>query len=290
MSDLLNAHTEALVRALPHIQRYQEKTLVVKYGGNAMINPELKAGVIQDMVFLTSVGIRVILVHGGGPEIDALLKALGKESRFVQGLRYTDEETMDAVQMVLCGRVNKDITGLVQQAGGRALGLCGVDMGLFTATRLRLDGEDIGLVGEIVSVNAEFLETLLDAGIIPVISSVAQGIGEDVGRTLNINADTAAAHIAVAVGAETLLLMTDVPGLLRDVADSASRIDRLSLSELAALTQEGVISKGMIPKTECCALAIEGGVEQAHILDGRLPHSLLAALFTDQSIGTIISE
>jgi acetylglutamate kinase len=288
-----NTRAEILTRALPYIQQYQGKTLVVKYGGNAMINGELKAAVIHDVILLSCVGIRVVLVHGGGPEIEAMLKALGKESRFVRGLRYTDEETMEVVQMVLCGRVNKDITALIQNGGGRALGLSGIDGGLFKARRLRLGQPggaeiDLGLVGEIESVDAGLLNTLLDTGVIPVISPVALGTGDAAGKVLNINADTAAAKIAVALGAEKLLLMTDVQGILRDVKDSETLIKAMTRSEAEALKTAGVVTKGMIPKVDCCTLALDGGVRRTHIIDGRLPHALLIELFTDEGIGTMI--
>jgi acetylglutamate kinase len=280
---------EVLVHALPYIQKYRGRTIVVKYGGNAMINGALKAQVIQDIVLMNYVGIRVILVHGGGPEIDALLKKIGKESRFVQGLRYTDEETMVVVQLVLCGKVNKDITALIGNAGGRAVGLCGIDGTILKARRLKAaGGEDLGLVGEIEEVDAALLDTVLDSGAIPVVSSVAFGIGEDAGKSLNINADTAAAKIAAAVKAEKLLLMTDVKGILRDVQDTDSLIRAATLEELEGLKKEGVVSKGMIPKVECCAIALSGGVKKAHIIDGRTPHSLIVELFTDQGVGTMI--
>ncbi|MDR3337074.1 MAG: acetylglutamate kinase [Treponema sp.] len=279
---------EILITALPYIQEYEGKTIVVKYGGNAMINEELKVAVMRDVILLSCVGIRVVLVHGGGPEIEAMLKALGKESRFVQGLRYTDEETMDVVKMVLCGRVNKNITAQIQAGGGNAVGLCGIDGGLFKARRLKAGGEDLGLVGEIASVETGLLNTLLNSGVIPVISSVALGLGEDEGKALNINADIAAAKIAVAVGAEKLLLMTDVKGILRDVQDPDSLIKVIPRGELEKLKKEGVVKGGMIPKADCCALAIDGGVKRAHIIDGRLPHALLVELFTDEGIGTMI--
>jgi acetylglutamate kinase len=277
-----------LTHALPYIQQYQGKTLVVKYGGNAMINEELKAAVIQDVILLSCVGIRVVLVHGGGPEIEGVLKALGKETRFVRGLRYTDEETMEVVQMVLCGKVNKDITALIQQAGGRALGLSGIDGGFFRARRFRLDGEDLGLVGEIEVVDADFLNTLLDSAVIPVISPVALGVGDDAGHSLNINADTAAARIACALRAEKLILMTDVQGILRDVKNPDSLIKVISRAEVENLEKDGIVSKGMIPKVDCCTLALDGGVKRAHIIDGRLPHALLIEIFTDEGIGTMI--
>ncbi|GHT78307.1 acetylglutamate kinase [Spirochaetia bacterium] len=281
---------EILTQSLPYIRQWQGKTVVVKYGGNAMINEELKAAVIRDAILISCMGIRLVLVHGGGPEIEAMLKALGMESRFVQGLRYTDEETMDVVQMVLCGGVNKDIAALIQEGGGKAMGLSGIDGGLFRARRLKLDtGESLGLVGEIETVETGILNTLLDSGVIPVISSVALGLGEDAGRSLNINADTAAAKIAVALGAEKLILMTDVQGILRDVKNPESLIKELSRSEVDTLKKEGIVRAGMIPKVECCTLALSGGVKQAHIIDGRLPHALLLALFTDEGIGSMIT-
>ena len=287
-----NANTtdraELLVNALPYIQEFRGKTVVVKYGGNAMINEDLKAAVIQDVIFMACVGIRTVLVHGGGPEIEALLKKTGKESRFINGLRYTDEETMEVVQMVLCGKVNKDICSLIQRSGGRAVGLCGVDGAMLQARRLRTGGEDLGLVGEVETVDTRLLDSLLDEGVIPVLSSVAYGIGEDEGQHLNINADIAAAKIAGALGAEKLLLMTDVQGILRDVQDPDSLIKVVSRAELEALKKDGIVSKGMIPKTDCCILALDAGVKKAHIIDGRMPHALLVELFTGGSVGTMI--
>ncbi|MDR2182148.1 MAG: acetylglutamate kinase [Treponema sp.] len=290
MTDINNADRAAvLIHALPYIQLYRGKTMVIKYGGNAMINAELKAAVIEDLILMACVGIRTVLVHGGGPEIENMLNALGRESRFVNGLRYTDEATMEVVQMVLCGKVNKDITALIEQAGGRALGLCGIDGALLGARQYKPSGEDIGLVGEIVSVNTVSLENLLDAGAMPVISSVAIGVGADSGKVFNVNADTAAAHIAAALHAEKLVLMTDVRGVLKDVRDEDSLVKAASLDELDRLKTEGVISRGMLPKTDCCALAIRGGVKKAHIIDGRLRHALLIELFTDEGIGTMIT-
>jgi acetylglutamate kinase len=274
-----------LVQALPYIQNFQDKTIVVKYGGNAMLNDNLKKAVIEDVILMSCVGIRTILVHGGGPEIEVMLKKTGKESRFVNGLRYTDEETMDIVQMVLCGKVNKDITALIQKTGGRAIGLCGIDGNMLKAKRIK---EDLGLVGEIEQVDVSILNSILNSGIIPVISSVAYGIGADEGKSLNINADIAAAKIAAALGAEKLVLMTDVRGLLRDINDEASLIKSVSRAQLEVLKKEGIITKGMIPKTDCCALAIDGGVKKTHIIDGRLPHAILIELFTDEGIGTMI--
>ncbi|MDR2768704.1 MAG: acetylglutamate kinase [Treponema sp.] len=290
MTDINNAVRAAiLIHALPYIQLYRNKTMVVKYGGNAMINAELKAAVIEDLILMSCVGIRTVLVHGGGPEIENMLNALGKESRFVNGLRYTDEETMEVVQMVLCGKVNKDIIALVEQAGGRALGLCGIDGAMLGARQYKPQGEDIGLVGEIVSINTASLENLLDAGAMPVISSVAIGVGADAGKVFNVNADTAAAQIAAALHAEKLILMTDVRGVLKDVRDEDSLVKAATLDELEKLKAEGVISRGMIPKTDCCSLAIKAGVKKAHIIDGRLRHALLIELFTDEGIGTMIT-
>lgn len=279
---------EVLVQALPYIQDFMGKTVVVKYGGNAMINADLKAAVIQDLVLMSCVGIRVVLVHGGGPEIETMLKRVGVESRFVQGLRYTDEETMEIVQMVLCGKVNKDIVALVQRAGGKALGLCGLDGGLLQGVRLKTGGEDLGLVGDVTAVNTEPLLEAMAKGYVPVVSTVALGIGEDAGASLNVNADTAAAKIAASLGAEKLVLMTDVSGILRDVQNPESLIKEMKVADLDGLVKEGIVSKGMIPKTECCRTALEGGVRKAHIIDGRVPHALLVELFTDEGIGTMI--
>lgn len=275
-----------LIQALPYIQKFMGKTIVVKYGGNAMINHDLKAAVIQDVVLMACVGIRTVLVHGGGPEIEHMLKKIGKESRFVNGLRYTDEETMEIVQMVLAGKVNKDIVSLIQQAGGQALGICGLDGGLLQARKLQSPAGDLGLVGEISAVKTAVLDDVLSRGYIPVISTVAQGVDNAAGQTLNINADTAAAQIAAALGAEKLMLMTDVRGILRDVNDPDSLLQEIKRSELDRLIKEGTVSKGMIPKVDCCRVALDAGVKKAHIIDGRIPHALLLELFTDEGIGT----
>ncbi|MCL2601421.1 MAG: acetylglutamate kinase [Treponema sp.] len=278
---------EALVKALPYIHEFRGKTVVVKYGGNAMINEFLKSAVIQDILLMAGIGIRTVLVHGGGPEIEAALKKIGKESRFINGLRYTDEETMEVVQMVLCGKVNKDICALIQRSGGKAVGLCGIDGAMLKARRLR-GGDDLGLVGDVQEVDTQLVDSLLAQGMIPVISSVAYGIGNDEGQSLNVNADIAAAKIAGALKAEKLFLMTDVRGLLRDVQNPDSLIAAVSRSELETLKKDGIVSKGMIPKTDCCILALNEGVKKAHIIDGRLPHALLIELFTDEGIGTMI--
>jgi acetylglutamate kinase len=281
-----NEKAAVLAQALPYIKRYAGKTIVVKYGGAAMVNESLRAAVAEDLVLMAAVGIRTVLVHGGGPEIDAMLRRLGKEPVFVQGLRYTDEETMEVVQMVLSGKVNKDLVGLLQRSGGRALGLCGLDGGLLSAKRMSA-GADLGLVGEIVAVKAEVLGSALDEGYIPVVATIAGGLGIDA-NSYNVNADTAAAAIAVALGAEKLVLLTDVPGILRDLADSSTLIKELPRSGIEALRQEGILSKGMIPKVDCCAKAVDGGVGRAHIIDGRVPHALLVELFSDAGIGTMI--
>jgi acetylglutamate kinase len=283
-----NERAGLLIHALPYIQSFQDKTIVVKYGGNAMQSEELKKAVIEDIILMACVGIRTVLVHGGGPEIEAMLKKTGKESRFINGLRYTDEETMDIVQMVLCGKVNKEIAALIEKNGGSAIGLCGIDGAMLKARRMKGDA-DLGLVGEIEQVNVELLTSILNSGAIPVISSVAYGMGEDEGKALNINADIAAAKIAAALGAEKLVLMTDVRGILRDINDEKSLIKAVQRPQLDALKKEGVLTKGMIPKADCCALALDGGVKKAHIIDGRLPHAILIELFTDEGIGTMIS-
>ena len=284
----IEGKAEVLVNALPYIQKYRGKTLVIKYGGNAMINEQLKSAVIRDLVLMACVGIRTVLVHGGGPEIEAMLKKVGKETHKIGGLRYTDEETMEIVQMVLCGKLNKDICALIQKSGGRAIGLSGIDDSLFKARRLKQDGQDLGLVGEVQAVDCRLINLLLDEGVIPVISSVAYGTAEDEGRSLNVNADTAAAKIAGAIGAEKLILMTDVQGILKDINDPSSLLKEVSRRELENLKKDGIVNKGMIPKVDCCALALDGGVKKAHIIDGRLPHALLIELFTGEGIGTMI--
>ncbi len=271
-----------LSEALPYIQRYYGKTIVVKYGGNAMIDEELKRAVISDIILLSLVGIRVVVVHGGGPEITDMLRRVGKESRFVDGLRYTDEETMEIVQMVLCGKVNKDLVSIISAMGGRAIGLCGLDGGMFTA--MSLQGGQYGLVGDIQGVDPTVVVDSLERGYIPVISTVAQGMG----TSLNVNADTAAAKLAIALGAEKLILLTDVRGLLRDRTDESTLISTVSVSEVPALVQSGIIAGGMIPKIDCCVEAVRSGVPRAHILDGRIPHSMLIELLSNEGVGTMI--
>ena len=282
-------HTERaqiLIEALPYIQRYYGKTIVIKYGGNAMVSDELRKAVISDILLLRLVGINVVVVHGGGPEINQMLKKTGKESKFVNGLRYTDQETMDIVQMVLCGKVNKDLVATLNRAGGSALGLCGLDGGMLKAVRNQTDGVDYGLVGRIVSVDPKIIHDAIRDGFIPVISTVAQGVDEE--TSYNVNADTAAAKIAVALGAEKLILLTDVRGLLRDKDDDSTLISRVTVAEVPEYIKQGVITGGMIPKTECCADAVRNGVSRTHILDGRISHSILIEVLSHAGIGTMI--
>lgn len=277
--------SEVLVQALPHIQKYHGKTVVIKYGGNAMINEALQDAVMTDIVLLRSVGVNVVLVHGGGPEISDMLKRIGKESRFVGGLRYTDEETVEVVQMVLAGKVNKHLVQLLNRHGGRAIGLCGLDGDMITATKHDA-GEDIGFVGDIQGVNTSILCDVIENGYIPVISTVAGG--KD-GEVYNINADTAAAQIAACLHAEKLLLMTDISGLLRDKDDESTLIQEVKVSEIPSLKAQGIISGGMIPKIDCCVEAVRRGVSRTNIIDGRIPHSILIELFSDAGIGTMFS-
>ena len=283
MSDPVVTRATVLAEALPYIQKFYGKTVVVKYGGNAMISEELRRAVIGDIILLNLVGIHVVVVHGGGPEISGMLRRIGKESRFVDGLRYTDEETMDIVQQVLCGKVNKDLVATLNRRGGKAIGLCGMDAGLFQAQQL---DEKYGLVGEIVKVNPAPVRDSLKDGYIPVVSTVAQGVDGE--NAYNINADTAAAKLAVALGAEKLILLTDVRGLLRDPGNEETLIHVVGLSDVPQLVREGVIQGGMIPKIECCVEAVRSGVERTHILDGRIPHSILIEMLSDEGIGTMI--
>ena len=285
-SSELNAEqwSKVLVEALPYFKQWCGKVVVVKYGGNAMLNEELKAAVMEDIILLSTIGIKVVLVHGGGPEINNMLSKIGKESKFVDGLRYTDSETMEVVQMVLTGKLNKDIVGLLLQKGGKAVGLSGVDSGLI---RARKTEKDLGFVGEVTSVNPEIINSLLDKGFIPVVSTVALGEEGDSSR-YNINADTAAAKIAVALKAEKFVQLTNVPGDLKNIDDSSTLIKKIERTALGSLKATGIIAGGMIPKIECCLTALEGGVPRTHIIDGRVPHSLLIEMFSDRGIGTMI--
>ncbi|MBQ5473010.1 MAG: acetylglutamate kinase [Treponema sp.] len=276
--------SKVLVEALPYFKNWCGKVVVVKYGGNAMLNEELKEAVMEDIVLLSTIGIKVVLVHGGGPEINHMLDRVGKESKFVDGLRYTDAETMEIVQMVLTGKLNKDIVGILLQKGGRAVGLSGVDSGLI---RARKTEKDLGYVGEVTDVNPEIVTSLLDKGFIPVISTVALGEQGDSAR-YNINADTAAAKIAVALKAEKFVQLTNVPGVLRNIDDPSTLIKRIEKTALGSLKATGIIAGGMIPKIDCCLTALQGGVPRTHIIDGRVPHSLLIEMFSDRGIGTMI--
>lgn len=274
---------KVLIQALPYIQRYAGKTVVVKYGGNAMINEDLKEAVMSDIVLLQLVGINVVLVHGGGPEINSMLNKIGKESKFINGMRYTDEETMDIVQMVLAGKVNKSLVQLLMRHSGKAIGLCGLDGRMLMAEKL-IKAEDLGYVGEIVEVNTDVIQDAVDKGYTPVVSTVAGGYD---GAVYNINADAAAAQIAAKLKASKLILMTDICGLLRDKDDESTLIPVVNVSEVPHLKKQGIISGGMIPKIDCCVEAVRQGVARAHIIDGRAPHSILIEMFTDQGIGTM---
>ena len=272
---------EVLIRALPYIQKYSNKIIVVKYGGNAMINEDLKKAVMGDLVLLSLIGIKVVLVHGGGPEINDMLKRVGKKSEFVNGLRVTDEETVDIVQMVLAGKVNKSLVNLLQNTGGKAIGLCGADGHLIEARQL---DPQLGYVGEITKVDTTTITDLLEKGYIPVVST----IGCDCeGNVYNINADTAAARIAGELKAESLISMTDIAGILRDKDDVNTLIPKILVSEAPQLMREGIISGGMIPKVECCIEAIRRGVKKVFIIDGRVPHSIIIETLTDVGIGTM---
>ena len=271
----------ALVEALPYLQEYNDKVVVVKYGGNAMTNETLKQAVMQDIVLLSLVGIKVVLVHGGGPEINAMLKKINKQSEFVNGLRYTDEETIDIVQMVLAGKVNKDLVQLLQRAGGKAMGLCGLDGDLIKAKQLN---PDLGYVGDITEIDPDPINTALKNGYIPVVSTVASGKN---GEVFNINADTAAARIAAEMGAANLILLTDIKGLLEDKDDDSTLIRVVGVSEVPYLKNQGIISGGMIPKIDCCVEAVRRGVKKTNIIDGRIPHSILIEMFSDDGIGTM---
>jgi acetylglutamate kinase len=274
-----------LVEALPYLRRYHGKTIVVKYGGAAMTDPALKEQVMQDIVLMQYVGINPILVHGGGPEVSEAMKRLGKEPVFVRGLRVTDAETMEIVEMVLAGKTNKGIVAYIHQHGGRAVGLSGKDGNLLVARKLEADGADLGCVGEVTQVNPHVLETLVAGRYIPVICSVAVGA---LGETYNINADLVAGRLAAELRAEKLILLTDVRGILADVADAGSLVPELPAAEAREYIRTGRVDRGMIPKVDACLLALGGAVPRTHIIDGRAPHALLTELFTDQGVGTMI--
>jgi len=284
-----------LVEALPYIKKFYGKTIVIKYGGHAMLKPELKEAVLTDAVLMKYAGMNPVIVHGGGPDITSMLKRVGIESRFVGGLRVTDEETMEIVEMVLVGKINKEIVSRINRIGGRAVGLSGKDADLFEAVKkyrriITPDGEemaDIGLVGEISAVNPEIVSTVISEGYIPVIAPVAVGRN---GESYNVNADYAAGRLAVALGADKLIILTDVEGIMYDRNDRGSLISLLRVEEVPALIDKGIIDGGMIPKVECCLEALSGGVNTTHILDGRVPHSILLEVFTDKGVGTMVSR
>ena len=272
---------EMLTQALPYLQKYRNKTIVIKYGGNAMQSEELKRLVMGDAVLLSMVGIRTVIVHGGGPEITDMLKRVGKTTEFVDGLRVTDKESAEIVQMVLAGKVNKDLVNILQNSGGRAIGISGIDGHLIDA---KIRDERLGYVGEITNINIEIVEDILNMGYIPVISTV--GLDNE-GNVYNINADTAAARIAGMLGAESLIMMTDIRGVLEDKDDPGSLITKIVASEVRQLMNRGIISGGMIPKVECCVEAIRRGVKKVFVVDGRVPHCTLMELFTDDGMGTM---
>jgi acetylglutamate kinase len=275
---------DILIQALPYFQKYSGRIVVIKYGGNAMISEELREAVMSDIVLLTLVGVKVVLVHGGGPEITATLKRMGIESRFSGGLRVTDAETVQVVQMVLSGKTNKDLVALIQKLGGKAIGISGIDGGL-----IRAEGPlnpELGFVGEPDEVNPAPILDILHAGYIPIIATV----GSDAqGQSYNINADTAASAIAGALNAENLIVMTDIRGLMRDKSDASSFLPHISVDELAGLIQSGAVDGGMIPKVNCCADAVKRGVSRAVMIDGRIPHAILLEMFSDEGIGTLIT-
>jgi acetylglutamate kinase len=273
---------ETLLEALPYIRQFYDKTIVIKYGGHAMVEERLKQSFARDIILMKYVGLNPVVVHGGGPQIGEILKKLGKESRFVKGIRVTDGETMDVVEMVLVGKVNKEIVGLINHYGGKAVGLSGKDGGLIKAKKLKAKGEDMGMVGEVKSVNPKIIETLDRDKFIPVIAPV--GVGDD-GKTYNINADIVAGNIAAALKAEKLILLTDVQGVLDK---NKKLISVLSVAEAKKLIKNETATGGMIPKLECCLDALKGGVSKAHIIDGRVEHAVLLEVFTDAGVGTEI--
>ena len=278
---------KVLIEALPYIQQFTGKTVVVKYGGNAMTGEGLRDAVISDLVLLRLVGINVVLVHGGGPEINDMLHKLSIESTFINGLRYTDDDTIDVVQMVLAGKINKDLVNRIGRIGGKAVGLSGIDGGMIKAKKLDDGVNDYGNVGEITDVDTKIITDNIAAGFIPVVATVAAGI-DDESPVYNINADTAAAKIAIALGAEKLVLLTNTSGLMRDVKDDDTLISVVKTSEIDGLIADKVIDGGMLPKIDCCRMCVENGVRRAHIIDGRLLHSILIETLSNEGIGTMI--
>lgn len=285
MSTNMNSlKAKVLTAALPYIQKYNGKTVVIKYGGNAMIHPMLKKAVMSDIILLSLVGINVVLVHGGGPEISSMLKRLDIPSRFVDGLRYTDEETAKVVQMVLSGKTNKDLVSLIGQLGGKAIGMCGIDGGMIHAKKLE---GDYGFVGDITEINVAPINHAIHHGYIPVIATVGT---DDEGNVYNINADTAAAEIAAALQAENIITLTDIRGLLQDVNDPDSLISSVTMEDIPKLMEQGIISGGMIPKVKSLENAIRSGVKKAVMIDGRIEHSILIEMFSDEGIGTMFTN
>lgn len=285
MDELMQQRASILIEALPYIRRWSGKVMVIKYGGAAMEDPASRASFAEDLVLLQHVGVRPVVVHGGGPQISEYMKRLGIEPQFVGGRRVTDEETLRVAQMVLVGLVGQDIVSDVFQAGGKAVSVSGKDAQTIVARRRQVDGADLGLVGDVVRINPELLVQLCNAGYLPVVSTT--GMGED-GLTYNINADSAAGAIAAALSAEKIVILTDVPGLLADPSDERTLISTLSLSEARRMLAEGQVEGGMVPKLEACVVALESGVRRAHLIDGRVPHALIMELFTDRGIGTMI--
>ncbi len=281
-SEITNSQrAEVLVKALPYIKQYYDKIVVIKYGGNAMINEDLKQAVMRDVVLLSLIGVKVVLVHGGGPEITQTLNKMHIESRFHNGLRVTDSETAQVVQMVLAGKINKSLVNFIENTGGKAIGLSGMDGHLLEAT---VKDPELGFVGEITSVNAKIITDVLDKGYIPVVSTV--GCDKE-GNVYNINADTAASYIAGALEAESLISMTDIEGILRDKDDPTSIIKVIDVNEAGKLYDEGIISGGMIPKVQCCVDAVKSGVKKVFVIDGRVPHSIIIEMLTDEGMGTM---
>ena len=275
---------EVLTAALPYIKKYNGKIVVIKYGGNAMVNEQLKQQVMEDITLLWLIGVKVVLVHGGGPEISQTMEKLGKKAVFVDGLRVTDKETVDIVQMVLAGKINKTLVNLIQMKGGHAVGLSGIDGGIIEA---KMKNEALGYVGQLTKIRTQPITDLLEKGYIPVVSTVAS---DRQGNTYNINGDTAAAYIAGALGAERLIMMTDIAGILQDKDDPSTLIPHVTVEEAKALYESGVISGGMIPKVDCCIEALEHGVNHVVIMDGRVPHSILMELLTDEGAGTMVTK
>jgi len=282
----INLRANTIIQALPYVKEFHNKTIVIKYGGNAMISETLKSAVIEDLVMLSLIGMNVVFIHGGGPEISHTLKQLNIESKFINGLRYTDDKTIDVVQMVLCGKINKDLVKLIECEGGNAVGLCGIDGNMLVSEKINDDEFDYGYVGKVKEVNIKPIDDIISKGYIPVIAPL--GVAEN-GDVLNINADTAAAQIAIALKAEKFILLTDVQGIMKDYKDENSLISAVNIKEIEQLKKDGIISGGMIPKVDCCIEAVKGNVTRTHIIDGRVPHSILIEMLSDEGIGTMIT-